>query len=91
LSDFNDIAEYIAKDSTRYASDQVRIHYSKPEILIDNIELGRIIPGLDNEQVRELIVGSYRMAYRVASKRRIDILTVHHSARLLSNNPAFKK
>jgi len=33
--------------------------------------------------LRELIRGSYRIVYRIVDKDRIDILTVHHSARLL--------
>jgi len=33
---------------------------------------------------------NYRAIYRIIHSERIDIFTIHHHARLISNNPAFK-
>jgi mRNA-degrading endonuclease RelE of RelBE toxin-antitoxin system len=38
---------------------------------------------MQDENIRELILGNYRIIYRIISEERIDILTVHHSAKLL--------
>jgi toxin ParE1/3/4 len=45
--------------------------------------MGRRIPDVTNAEVRELIVGSYRIAYRLTGDE-VEILAVHHGAR----NPA---
>ncbi len=44
-------------------------------------ELGRIVPERDNESIRELIEGNYRIIYffdKVIDT--IEIITVHHAA-----------
>jgi len=43
---------------------------------------GRIVPEFPTSGLREVIVGNYRIIYRVVSKKsRVEILTVHHGAR----------
>jgi len=42
-----------------------------------------MVPEIEDESIRELILGSYRIIYKIVSQERIDILTVHHSARML--------
>ena len=39
---------------------------------------------IKNENFREIIEGNYRIIYKVISSERIDIITVHHSARDLT-------
>ncbi len=85
--DVENIAEYIAKDSEKYASIQVQRFIEATEVLETYPKTGRIIPETNLENLRELIVGNYRIMYAVISDTRVDILTVHHSKRLLSNNP----
>lgn len=43
---------------------------------------GRIVPELEIENIREIILGNYRLIYRVREDQ-VQILTVHHGARLL--------
>ena len=61
---------------------------------IDKLEtqpyLGRVVPELNNINTREFIFRNYRIIYRLASKEQINILSIHHHSRLISNNPAFK-
>ena len=45
---------------------------------------GRKVPELDNPRIREVFSGNYRIVYYLVSDGRIDILTVHHSAKLLN-------
>ena len=44
--------------------------------------LGRVVPELGIEHFREIVVGSYRVIYRIRDED-VQILTVHHGARLL--------
>jgi toxin ParE1/3/4 len=89
IEDINNIADYIAKDAVNFANLQVERIFERVEILKSTPLSGRIVPEINNLKIRELILGNYRIIYKVLNKRRIDILTVHHSARLLSNSPAF--
>jgi toxin ParE1/3/4 len=91
LEDINNIAEFIAKDSERYAKIQVQRFFDKTEVLIYHPNSGRIVPETGDKSTRELILGNYRIIYLIVNSKQIDILTVHHGRRLLGNNPVFKK
>jgi addiction module RelE/StbE family toxin len=83
IQDLNDIGEFIAKDSERYAREVIRTLYESTTIVESHPKAGRIVPEYNIDFLRELIRGSYRIVYRIVDKNRIDILTVHHSARKL--------
>ena len=85
IENLNDIGDYIEKDSFRYAEIVVNSLFDSTEILEQHPLAGRIVPEFNNKNIRELIRGNYRIIYKVLNANRIDILTVHHSARLLSN------
>lgn len=76
-----DIADYISKDSILYAKRQVLKIRNKTHILKDNNYTGRMLPEIQDENIRELLEGKYLIIYRVVNKNRIDIITVHHSSR----------
>lgn len=82
--DLRDIAEYISKDSKLYAKRQVLKIRNSTSILKTQNYLGRIVPEFNEKDIREIFEGNYRIIYKVVSEDRIDILTVHHSARDLS-------
>jgi plasmid stabilization system protein ParE len=52
-------------------------------ILKNHPQMGRIVPEVGNENLREVIFGSYRIIYRYNSGNLIEIITIHHSAMLL--------
>lgn len=83
IQDLTDIGEYIAKDSERYAREVVESLFESVQILKSHPKAGRIVPEYRLAYLRELIRGNYRVVYRIVDKIRIDIVTVHHSARLL--------
>ena len=85
LKDIDNIADYIAKDSFHYAQIQVKRFFDKVEILKKYPSIGRIVPEKKQENIREIILGNYRVIYKIVSKEQIDILTVHHSKRLLKS------
>ena len=79
--DLKGIAEYISRDSKRYAKLQVIRIRSRVRILEHQIYSGKIVQEIDSQHIRELIEGSYRIIYKIVSKKRVDILTIHHSVR----------
>lgn len=83
LNDILNIAEFIAKDSEKYAKVQVGRFFEAVAVLEKQPKAGRIVPETEKESIREIILGNYRIIYKIVSKAKIDILTVHHSARLL--------
>ena len=83
-NDLIKIAEYIAKDSIKYSKIQIKRLRDRTKILKSQPLSGHVVPELNNEMIRELIIGNYRIIYIIIDKSRIDILTVYHSARLLN-------
>ncbi len=87
LEDIQQIADFIAKDSLVYAQWQVERFLTIEQQLSEHPYSGRKVPEINDDTIREVIVGMYRMIYYVNSSDKVSILTVHHSNRLLSNNP----
>jgi len=48
-------------------------------------ESGRVVPEIGQNNLREIILGNYRIIYRLKNDI-IEILTVYHSARLLNQD-----
>ena len=90
IADLNDIGEYIAKDSIRYAELTVTNLFDSTDILETHPKAGKKVPEVNDESFRELIRGSYRIIYNVVDELRIEILTVHRSSRLLGNTYDFE-
>jgi plasmid stabilization system protein ParE len=44
--------------------------------------MGRIVPEIDREDIRELLIQRHRIIYRLLPDE-VEILTVHHGARPL--------
>lgn len=85
IKDLDDIGEYISKNSIRYAEITVLKLFESVDILENNPRIGIIVHEFDNENIRQIIEGSYRIVYYIIDDYRIDILTVHNCARLISN------
>ena len=83
IDDMINIAEFISKDSVKYSGIQIKRIRERARLLKTQPLLGRIVTEIKDDTIRELILGNYRIIYRIISENRIDILTVHHSAKLL--------
>ena len=77
------IGEYIEQDSVKYAEIVINEIFNTIEILEKYPLSGRMVPEFSKKYIRELIHGNYRIIYKIVSEDSIDILTVHHSAKLL--------
>ncbi len=78
--DLRKIHEYIAKDSKYYAKRVTDDIIAKTEKLNDFPEKGRTVPELQETNIRELIIYSYRLLYEIKPKK-IEILAIVHGKR----------
>lgn len=76
-----EIAKYIAADRPDAAARWVEDLFARTARLVAHPSSGRRVPELPHRRdIRELVVGKYRVIYRVDSKR-VVVLTVRHGAR----------
>jgi addiction module RelE/StbE family toxin len=85
LEDIEEIASFIEKDSPFYAKAVVEKIFEKAELLQDSPRLGRQVPEMNDETIREIFVYSYRLIYRL-TENRVLFLAVIHGRRLLENH-----
>jgi len=76
-ADLRSIHDFIAHDSTHYAKKVVQDIREKTDILEQLPKLGRKVAELNDEQVRELSLYSYRIIYEIKDEE-IFVLTVAH-------------
>jgi toxin ParE1/3/4 len=79
-ADLEALAEYIARDSAFYAVAFVQEIIEASRSLNMFSERGRIVPELDNLNIRELFIREYRLIYTI-EKDRIVILGLIHGKR----------
>ena len=80
--DLDAITEFIAADSPQLAGLFVLDVLEAAERLTDFPQSGRIVPEIGDSAIREVLLGSYRILYRLRSEA-VEILTVFHGTRLL--------
>lgn len=80
-TDLKEIYDFISLDSKRYAKHQVEKIQSKTDILKTGTVIGKKVSEIDDEKVREIFEGNYRIIYRIISEDEIHILLVHHGAK----------
>lgn len=83
INDLTDIGNYIAESSEKYAKLTLQKLFECVDILKTFPKSGRVVPEKNEENVRELIEGNYRIIYEIVSVHQINILAVYHSARNL--------
>ncbi|MBN2375225.1 MAG: type II toxin-antitoxin system RelE/ParE family toxin [Sedimentisphaerales bacterium] len=79
VADLEAIHSFIARDSEYYASGLVLDILDAAKKLENFPRSGRIVPEINDDDVRELIFGNYRLIYHIA-KSQIQILTLLHGA-----------
>jgi len=86
IEDLESIAEYIARDSEFYAKAVVTKILSISRTITDQILIGRIVPELNDANIRERFIYSYRLIYKIEESS-ILIVAIIHGKRLLENVP----
>jgi toxin ParE1/3/4 len=82
LDDLEAICLFIARDAPPIAVVFAERAFSATDRLAEFPRSGRVVPELDVEEIREIILGNYRLIYRIREDE-VQVLTVHHGARLL--------
>ena len=84
LDDIDAIAAYIARDSItharRFVSEVVRL----VDLLVTQSRMGRMVPELRQDHIREHFIYSYRVVYEIKGAD-IHVLAVIHGKRLLDS------
>jgi toxin ParE1/3/4 len=86
IEDLESIAAYIARDSDFYARSVVSEILSLSRRIGAFPYIGRMVPEIGAEEVRERFVYSYRLIYRIQSEQ-VLIVAVIHGKRLLEDVP----
>jgi addiction module RelE/StbE family toxin len=82
--DLESIADYIARDSEFYARTVVSKILAVSAKLSEQPLIGRVVPEINDEDIRERFVYSYRLVYRIQPST-VTIVAVIHGKRLLEN------
>lgn len=77
-----EIEGFIAQDNSDRASDFIDHLLEKGDLIGLYPDAGRVVPELSYSEIREILVGNYRIVYRRTSKH-VEILTVFEGHRLL--------
>ncbi len=80
LENIIEIENYISENNPQNAIEFTDSLIHKCEYLVDNPNMGRIVPELHNSSIRELIHKNYRIVYRHIDEE-IQILTVFEGHR----------
>ena len=80
--DLDAITSYIAADSPAYAGIVLKKIVTKAKMLARFPRAGHKVPEFDDEDMRELVVYSYRVIYRIAENE-IVVAAVIHGKRIL--------
>lgn len=79
------ICAYIALDSAFYAEAFEKRVLEKTRLLVQNPKAGNIITDLPIKNVRQLLLGKYRILYRYgADTDEVQIIGIIHGARLIN-------
>jgi toxin ParE1/3/4 len=89
IQDLASIYKYISRDSIKYARLEIEKIKSFCESLISHPMKGRYYETKRGKEIRSIVFKNYIIFYGMEGVR-VEILTIHHHSRLISNNPAFK-
>ena len=70
-----EIADFIAKDAPQASSKWIETLFEQEKNLRQLPFIGRMVPEVKKENVREILIGNYRLIYKIVEKE-IWILTV---------------
>lgn len=85
VEDLQAIRDYVARDSVRYSTLVMERIVESAERIAVFPESGRVVPELGRQEIREVIVGSYRVVYRL-HEGATQILTVFRASRLFPHS-----
>ncbi len=82
LEELDSIAEYISKDSPKYADFLVKQIFEMIGHLNQFPKIGRIVPEANNSNIREILFRNYRIIYLI-KKDHLEIISIFHGSKEL--------
>jgi plasmid stabilization system protein ParE len=82
LLDLDELTDYIARDSVHYAQSVAASILKTAKTIPEHPKIGRIVPEIERDDIRERFVYSYRLVYQVREDR-IPLIAIIHGSRLL--------
>ena len=79
-ADLHHIFDFIAKDSKHYGLKVIQNITAKTDILDELPRIGRVVPEIFDENVREIPIYSYRIIYEIMGQN-VSILAIAHKRR----------
>ena len=83
LHETDEQAEYLAQYSPTRAALFIDSIFRQLELLKPHPQLGRVVPEIGIDNIRELLFRQYRLIYRLTSTDRIDVLALQTGQRPL--------
>ena len=88
--DIASIYKFIKRESPQNAIMVSESIIKKIDSLYNKPDIGKIVREFSNKKIREIKLFKFRIIYLLNSPSSIEIITIHHSSRLLENNPHLK-
>ncbi len=85
LERISEIADLISQDKTGAALNWIDSIFEAMTKVKEFPKMGRVVPEVEQENIREIFVGNYRIIYQLEEKQ-ISVLTVRHGKQLLSDD-----
>ena len=82
--DIVSIAEFISRDSEFYAKVVVKKIIDKIKVIPEAPEIGRVVPEIEDEKIRERFVYSYRIVYQISDDI-LWIVAIFHGKQLIES------
>lgn len=86
VADLRSVHDFIARDSRYYAKKVVQDIRQLVDELNDLPKMGRMVPELNEDVVRELLLYSYRIIYETKDKEIFVLAVVHQRKNLKDEN-----
>jgi len=83
LEELDDIANYISKDSPKYAQILIKQVYEMISHLEEFPKFGRKVPEYNDPNLREILFKNYRIIYLI-KQNHLEIISIIHGSRLLN-------
>ena len=85
LGDLKSIFDYISIDSEYYAERVINNILQRITVLETQIRIGKPVPEFEDDLIREILEGHYRIIYKIENEHNVSIARIYHGARLLKN------
>ena len=82
-ADLRAIHDYIAADSSYYAKKLTQDIVAKTEVLEELPRIGKVVPELGDEAIRELTEPPYRIIYQISGENVFVLAVIHRRRELL--------